>query len=64
MRLDPGQTERVKLELSDRDFAFYSVAAKHWVVEPGAFTLMVGTSSTNIAFTGSVRCSNSLLIPV
>lgn len=64
VRLDPGQTERVKLELSDRDFAFYSVAAKHWVVEPGAFTLMVGTSSTNIAFTGSVRCSNSLLIPV
>jgi len=64
VRLDPGQSERVKLELSDRDFAFYSVGAKHWLVEPGDFALMVGTSSTEIVFTGSVRATNRLMIPV
>ena len=58
------QSERIKLELADRDFAFYSVAAKHWVVEPGEFILMLGTSATNIAFTGAVRATSTLTIPV
>ncbi|RYE09240.1 MAG: beta-glucosidase [Hyphomicrobiales bacterium] len=62
--LQPGETQRVKLELDERDFAFYSVDAKHWLVEPGAFTLMVGTSATDIKLTAQLRRSNSVLIPV
>jgi beta-glucosidase len=64
VHLAAGETARVKLELSERDFAFYSVEAKHWVVEPGAFTLMVGTSAADIALTGQVRRTNRVLIPV
>jgi hypothetical protein len=54
----------VKLDLVDRDFAFYSVEAKHWLVEPGAFGLMVGTSAADIRLTAQVRRANRVLIPV
>ncbi len=40
--LAPGERRRVTLDLDDRAFAFYSEAARHWVVEPGRFILSVG----------------------
>jgi beta-glucosidase len=64
VHLGAGDTARVKLELRDRDFAFYSVEAKHWLVEPGSFTLMVGISAADIALTSQVRRTNRVLIPV
>ena len=64
VRLAPGETRRVRFDLSDRDFAFYGVEAKHWLVEPGAFTLMVGTSATDIALTGAVHRSTMVMLPV
>jgi beta-glucosidase len=64
LHLKPGETRRLKLELKDRDFAFYSVEAKHWLVEPGSFTLMLGTSAADIKLTGQVRRDTRLMIPV
>jgi beta-glucosidase len=64
VHLAPGETARVKLDLRDRDFAFYSVEAKHWLVEPGAFSLLVGTSAADIALVGLVRRNTRVLIPV
>ena len=46
--LDPGQSEDVVLELGPRSFAFWDVAARDWLVEPGDFELLVGTSSRDI----------------
>ena len=60
----PGETARVKLELTQRDFAFYSVEAKHWLVEPGAFSLLVGTSAADIKLSAQIRRNNRVLIPV
>ncbi len=62
--LGAGETKRVKLTLSERDFAFYGVEARHWVVEPGVFTLMLGVSAGDIRLTAPVRRSNRVLIPV
>ncbi|MEO6014985.1 MAG: glycoside hydrolase family 3 C-terminal domain-containing protein [Devosia sp.] len=62
--LAPGEIRRLKLDLTDRDFAFYSVAARHWVVEPGGFTLMVGVSATDIRLTAQLERSNRLMLPV
>jgi beta-glucosidase len=64
VHLAPRETARVKLDLRDRDFAFYSVDAKHWLVEPGAFSLLVGTSAADIALVGLVRRNTRVLIPV
>ena len=64
VELSPGEPRRLRLDLTDRDFAFYSVGAKHWLVEPGTFSVMVGTSATDIRLTGVVRRTTTLLLPV
>jgi beta-glucosidase len=64
LALAPGESRTVSLDVVDRDFAFYAVAARHWKVEPGTFTLFVGTSAEDIAFTGEVSRKTALLLPV
>ena len=46
--LDPGDSEDVALTLGPRAFAFWDIAAHDWLVEPGEFELLVGTSSRDI----------------
>ena len=64
VHLGPGETTRVKLKLEERDFAFYSVEAKHWLVEPGTFSLMIGTSATDIRLSAQIHRNSRVLIPV
>lgn len=42
--LQPGETQRVTLEIGFEQLAFHDLNMKR-VVEPGAFEIMVGTSS-------------------
>jgi beta-glucosidase len=42
--LDPGQSRTVSFTIDPESLSFYDVNMK-WVVEPGDFTIMVGTSS-------------------
>src|SRR5215831_927519 len=42
--LDPGQTQTVQFEITPDLLAFYNKDMK-WIVEPGDFTIMVGTAS-------------------
>lgn len=58
--LQPGQTRRVRFTLDPSQLAFFD-AAMRFIVEPGAFHIMVGASSddirteTTITLQGSVR---------
>lgn len=45
VELDPGEVVSVCLELDERSFAFWDEASHHWLVEPGAFDLHLGSSS-------------------
>lgn len=62
--LKPGEAKRLRLELSDRDFAYYSVGAMHWIVEARVFTLMLGTSAMDLPFRGEVHRTTELMLPV
>jgi beta-glucosidase len=42
--LDPGQSETVTFTINPELLSFYDTDMK-WVLEPGDFTIMVGTSS-------------------
>ena len=44
VELAPGETKRIAIELDARSFAYYSVAAKKWTIDPGKFTVRVGDS--------------------
>ncbi len=43
-----GESTRISLALSRRDFMFWSPTARDWVLEPGAFRILIGASSADI----------------
>jgi beta-glucosidase len=49
--LAPGETRTVSLDLNARSFAFYSPEKHAWSVEPGSFSILVGSSSRDIRAT-------------
>jgi len=46
--LAPGEEVTVQLELPASAFAFWSNAIHNWLVEPGDFEILVGSSSRDI----------------
>ncbi len=56
--LQPGETREVVLELEKSDFAGWYAEFGEWIVQPGSYDILVGTSAENIRLTGSVaiRC--------
>jgi beta-glucosidase len=53
--LKAGETQRVHLNLSARDLAYWDTAAHRFTVEPGRVSLMVGSSSSDIRLRRTVR---------
>jgi beta-glucosidase len=46
--LAPGESRRVTFELGHDALAFYDINTASWLVEPGEFEIMVGSSSADI----------------
>ncbi len=51
--LQPGETKRVSFPVASEDFSFWSAGYGTWVAFPGAYRVMVGSSSRDIRQTGS-----------
>jgi beta-glucosidase len=56
--LRPGETRRVSFPLPAAKLAFYDVQAHAFRVEPGAFEVMVGSSSADIRERGEFRVAD------
>ncbi|MCB2411439.1 glycoside hydrolase family 3 C-terminal domain-containing protein, partial [Demequina sp. TTPB684] len=54
VRLVPGETQAVTIDLDHRAFAAYDVQAAAWVVESGEFEIRVGLSSTDIRASSTI----------
>jgi beta-glucosidase len=52
--LQPNESKTVELVFPAKDLAIYDVNKKSFVVEPGIFKLMVGSSSADIKSMGEV----------
>jgi beta-glucosidase len=52
--LKPGETKTVTMQLPTDAFKYYNEAKKQWVLEPGQFEVLVGSSSRDIRQTGSL----------
>jgi beta-glucosidase len=53
--LNPKETRQVTFTLPASELAFYDVKTKSFVVEPGAFDIMVGSSSQDIRLSGKLQ---------
>ena len=47
VRLAPGETKHVTLNLDARAFSYWDEAAHKWTIDPGKFVIRVGDSSEN-----------------
>ena len=47
VRLAPGETKHVTLNLDARAFSYWDTAAHKWTIDPGKFVIRVGDSSEN-----------------
>ena len=52
--LNPGETKTLSVRLAEEAFRFYSLGKHDFVVEPGVFTVSVGSSSADIRLTGTL----------
>jgi beta-glucosidase len=53
VQLKPGESRHVELTLDRRAFSFYDVKQKGWNADPGAFNILVGSSSEKMELQGS-----------
>ncbi len=54
VRLAPGETRRVTLNLDARAFSYWDEAAHKWAIDPGKFVVRVGDSSENTPLSAEV----------
>ena len=47
VRLNPGETRHVSLDLDARAFSYWDEAAHKWTIDAGKFVILVGDSSEN-----------------
>lgn len=53
--LKPGESKTLTMNLGADAFSFYDEAKKQWVLEPGSFKVLVGSSSRDIRQTGTMK---------
>jgi beta-glucosidase len=53
--LEPGESRRVTLTLTPRDFSFWDVTRGAWTAEAGSYDLLIGGSAADIELQTTVR---------
>jgi len=54
VKIAAGETATVTLSIAVKDLAYYDVKTRKWVVEPGKYKLLAGTSSRDIEQSGTI----------
>jgi beta-glucosidase len=52
IHIKPGESRKLQFEISAKEMAFWDVSQQKFVVEPGKFEVLVGSSSENIHLQG------------
>ncbi|MDD4968223.1 MAG: glycoside hydrolase family 3 C-terminal domain-containing protein [Paludibacter sp.] len=58
VQIEAGESKQVEINLPVKDWAFFNDKTQSWVVEPGKFIIMVGSSSADIRQTLPVNVIN------
>ncbi|MGM0844835.1 MAG: beta-glucosidase [Bacillota bacterium] len=53
--LEPGETKRVTLSLTTRDFSYYNSEMKEWEIEAGEYMVQIGSSIQEIHLEGTIE---------
>lgn len=64
VELAPGEQKTVTFTLDKRSFAYYDTDIQDWVVESGAFEILMGQSSQHIILTETVTVESTFVRPI
>ena len=53
--LEPGEKKTIEFKLEKDAFAFFNAPTDSWIVEPGSFEIMIGSSSGDIRSKGKLE---------
>ncbi|MDZ7305317.1 MAG: glycoside hydrolase family 3 C-terminal domain-containing protein [candidate division KSB1 bacterium] len=53
--LKPGEGQRIRITLTQKDLAFWDVNKRGWLAEPGDFNILVGAASNDIRLAAKVN---------
>ncbi len=53
--LKAGEAKEITMKINKDAFSFYDVATKKWIVEPGDFEILIGSSSRDIRLKAQVK---------
>ncbi|MNE06732.1 Thermostable beta-glucosidase B [compost metagenome] len=56
--LKPGESKEISFELNDEAFHYFNDKENKWVVEPGKFDILIGSSSRDIRQQKSIVYNN------
>ena len=59
LSLRPGDTRTVSFTVAPDRLAFWDEKRKAWIVEPGTFEVMVGSSSADVRLKGEIKASTT-----
>jgi beta-glucosidase len=60
--LKPGESQTISFTLSPKDLASFDPASSSWIVDPGAYTIKVGASSSQIKSSASVNVAKQIVV--
>ncbi len=63
VRLEPGETRTVPLDLDRRAFAYYDIRAAGWIVAPGTYIVQAGENAATIVGEVAITLTGDLIIP-
>lgn len=63
VELQPGEQKTVVFTLDKRAFAYYNVELADWLVETGAFDILIGKSSRDIVLSAKVWVDSTVELP-
>jgi len=55
VNLNPGEEKELSIDLDKESFSFFSEREKAWIVEPGEFVILVGSSSRDIRLSEKIH---------
>jgi beta-glucosidase len=61
--LQAGESREITVPLEPRAFAYWDVAQERWVIDPGAYEIVVGAASSDVRLRGRVDMAAATLPP-
>jgi beta-glucosidase len=61
VKLEPGASKQVEIDLRPTALAYYDPTAKKWKTEPGNYEIQVGNSSRNLPLKQTIKMETQKL---